>query len=50
MVVLGRMVNQVLVSADQVKEDGGMVEMRELSSDNEEYAERPGRVLLPQSC
>ena len=49
LVVIARMISQSMTVDKRHPVENG-IEMRELSTDNEDYAEVPGRVLLPQSC
>lgn len=50
-VVVGRLISQSINTDEGSKHQReGMIEMQELSTDNEDYAEVPGRVLLPQGC
>lgn len=51
--VVGRWMYQSIVPEEDYKnamDAQDMIEMRTMSNESEEYAEMPGRVLLPQSC
>lgn len=50
--VVGRWIYQSSMTVEDYKQgnDPDMIEMRTMSNEGDEFAERPGRVLLPQSC
>ena len=50
LVVIGRLISVTANIDGENKEREGMIEMRDMSAQNEEYAEVPGRILLPQGC
>lgn len=51
--MVGRWVYQVAMTEEDYKagmDRQDMIEMRTMRNEGEEFAEMPGRVLLPQSC